>query len=148
MGLDSGSGLHPLTHASGQRVVDQLRPRLSRGLNVMDHFGRIIGSVDAARIGSIHAGAVRAIAECRTVITDTVDEAAGVKPGVNIPLLLDGQVLGIVGVTGNPAEVEPIGAIIALTMELLVNEERQRESSRWHEDAVRQALNLPLPTAR
>ncbi|WP_051574280.1 sugar diacid recognition domain-containing protein [Mycobacterium sp. URHB0044] len=139
-GGDGDQDSHPLTSALAQRVVDQVRPRLTHGINVMDHTGRIIGSVDSTRIGSVHDGAVRAISECRTVVIDTADDAAGVKPGVNIPLLLDGAVIGVVGVTGDPAEVEPIGAVIALTVELLVNDERQRDSSRWHEDAVRQVL--------
>jgi carbohydrate diacid regulator len=131
---------HPLTRALAQRVVDQVRPRLTHGINVMDHTGRIIGSVDPTRIGSVHDGAVLAISECRTVVIETADDSAGVKPGVNIPLMLDGAVIGVVGVTGDPAEVESIGAVIALTVELLVKDERQRDSSRWHEDAVRQVL--------
>jgi carbohydrate diacid regulator len=131
---------HPLTSVLAQRVVDQVRPRLTHGINVMDHTGRIIGSVDSTRIGSVHDGAVRAISECRTVVIETTDDAAGVKPGVNIPLMLEGAVIGVVGVPGDPAEVEPIGAVIALTVELLVKDERARDSSRWHEDAVRQVL--------
>lgn len=139
-GGDGDAESHPLTGALAQRVVDQVRPRLTHGINVMDHTGRIIGSVDPTRIGSVHDGAVRAISECRTVVIETADDAAGVKPGVNIPLMLDGVVIGVVGVTGDPVEVEPIGAVIALTVELLVNDERQRDSSRWQEDAVRQVL--------
>ena len=139
-GVDRDRESHPLTGALAQRVVDQVRPRLTYGINVMDHAGRIIGSVDPARIGSVHQGAVQAIDECRTVIVEIAEDSAGVKPGVNIPLILDGEVIGAVGVTGNPAEVESIGAVIALTVELLVRDERQRDGSRWHEDAVRQVL--------
>jgi carbohydrate diacid regulator len=139
-GGDGDAESHPLTSALAQRVIDQVSPRLTHGINVMDHTGRIIGSVDPTRIGSVHDGAVHAISECRTVVVETADDSAGVKPGVNIPLMLDGAVIGVVGVTGDPAEVESIGAVIALTVELLVKDERQRDSSRWHEDAVRQVL--------
>ena len=64
-GVDRDRESHPLTGALAQRVVDQVRPRLTYGINVMDHAGRIIGSVDPARIGSVHQGAVQAIDECR-----------------------------------------------------------------------------------
>ena len=50
---------HPLTRALAQRVIDQVSPRLTHGINVMDHTGRIIGSVDPTRLGSVHDGAVR-----------------------------------------------------------------------------------------
>jgi carbohydrate diacid regulator len=143
--MDEMDGEHQLTSALAQRVVDQVRPRLTHGINVMDRGGRIIGSVDPMRIGSIHEGAAHAIEECHAVIVDAADASAGVMPGVNIPLIVDGEVIGAVGVTGNPSEVQSVGEVIALTVELLVKEERQRDSSRWHEDAVRQVI-LALAT--
>jgi carbohydrate diacid regulator len=138
--VGDGAAAYSFTSALAQRVVDQVSPRLTHSINVMDRNGRIIASADPSRIGTVHEGAAQAIHERRTVVIDTIDDSAGVKPGVNVPVVLDGEVIGAVGVTGDPAEVVSIGSVIALTVELLVRDEHYRDRSRWREDAVRQVL--------
>lgn len=43
-------------------------------------------------------------------------------------------------VTGDPAEVESVCNVLALTVELLLRNEQHRDSSRWREAAVRELL--------
>ncbi|MFC9358092.1 CdaR family transcriptional regulator [Rhodococcus sp. NPDC057014] len=121
-----------------QRVVDEVSPRLDYNINLMDRDGRIIGSVDGTRIGTVHAGALQAIRDGRRVLVDADEESADVRAGINIPLTLDGRIVGAVGVTGDPDEVESVCNVLALTVELLLRNEQHRDSSRWREAAVRE----------
>ncbi|BAH50948.1 CdaR family transcriptional regulator [Rhodococcus opacus] len=123
-----------------QRVVDEVSPRLDYNINLMDRNGRIIGSVDRTRIGTVHAGALHAIRDGRRVLVDADEQSADVRAGINIPLTLDGRIVGAVGITGDPAEVESVCSVLALTVELLLRNEQHRDSSRWREAAVRELL--------
>src|SRR6476661_4332193 len=137
-GGDEDEFAYVFTDELAQRVVDQVSPRLAYNVNMMDRKGRIIGSVDGSRIGTVHAGALQAIRDGRPVLVDTDEQSADVRAGINIPLALDGRIVGAVGVTGDPGEVESVGNVLALTVELLLRNEQHRDSSRWREAAVRE----------
>ncbi|MFC9549927.1 CdaR family transcriptional regulator [Rhodococcus sp. NPDC056960] len=139
-GGDEDEFAYVFTDELAQRVVDQVSPRLAYNVNLMDRKGRIIGSVDGSRIGTVHAGALQAIRDGRPVLVDTDEQSADVRAGINIPLALDGRIVGVVGVTGDPGEVESVGNVLALTVELLLRNEQHRDSSRWRETAVRELL--------
>ena len=137
---DEDEFAYVFTGELAQRVVDEVSPRLDYNINLMDRNGRIIGSVDGARIGTVHAGALEAIRDGRRVLVDADEQSADVRAGINIPLTLDGRIVGAVGVTGDPAEVESVCNVLALTVELLLRNEQHRDSSRWREAAVRELL--------
>ena len=137
---DEDEFAYVFTGELAQRVVDEVSPRLDYNINLMDRNGRIIGSVDGTRIGTVHAGALEAIRDGRRVLVDADEESAEVRAGINIPLTLDGRIVGAVGVTGDPGEVESVCNVLALTVELLLRNEQHRDSSRWREAAVRELL--------
>lgn len=122
-----------LDRALAQRIADRVMETLGHNVNVMDAVGTIIGSGDPARLGETHEGALLAIARRDTVV---VDEAAsrrlrGVRPGVNVPLVHRGEVVGAVGVTGDPAQLEEVGRLLATTAELMVEQARVLDDAAW-----------------
>ena len=93
-----------LASALAQKVVDTIAPTINRNVNIMNAHGVIIASTDAARIGTRHEGSAEAIS-CNGIIrVSPADGSAGMQPGVNVPLTLNGQLCGVVGVTGVPHE--------------------------------------------
>ena len=78
-----------------------------RTLNVMTTSGIIIASTEKERIGTFHQGALEAVQTGRTVnITkEQVSRYAGAKEGCNMPLRLNGEIIGAVGIYGNPEEI-------------------------------------------
>ena len=78
-----------------------------RTLNVMNTSGIIIASTEKERIGTFHQGALEAVQTGRTVnITkEQVSRYAGAKEGCNMPLRLNGEIIGAVGIYGNPEEI-------------------------------------------
>lgn len=114
-----------LNHAVALRVVNTIAPRIDYPLNIMDAGGLIIASSDPQRIGQLHPDAQVALAEQRTVITHETDRATGRRPGVNVPLYLDGELQGVLGVTGDPHAVAPLAQLISLTVQLLLDQQEE-----------------------
>ena len=90
-------------------------------INIMDQNGEIIASGDKSRIGSVHKGAVRAIErrEAYNVYQDTDTE----RRGVNLPIIYNMQMLGVIGISGDVDEVMDIARIVVTTAQLMVENE-------------------------
>ncbi|TAP28590.1 MULTISPECIES: sugar diacid recognition domain-containing protein [Micrococcaceae] len=118
-----------LASALAQKVVDTIAPTINRHVNIMNAHGIIIASSDASRVGTLHEGSVQVIRRNEIIRVTQADESAGTQPGVNLPLRLNDQLCGVVGVTGAPHEVEPLADLIALTVQLLFAQEREHSHS-------------------
>ena len=126
----------PLSGEIAQRVVDLIAPTISHNINVMDEHGTIIACLDPARIGTLHRGAQRVIAEKRGVLVTSHGRGSADRPGANEPLVVDGELCGVVGVTGDPREVAPLARVVALTVQLLVAQSRDQDAvTRRHTEA-------------
>lgn len=114
-------------------------------VNVMDASGVILASGDRDRVGELHDGALLALARKATVEVDAASARRmhGARPGINLPLVVDGQLCGAVGLSGEPDEVRQFGELVRLTAEMILEQaglanELQRDS-RYREAFV---LNL------
>mgnify|MGYP003411212121 CR=1 FL=1 len=48
----------------------------------------------------------------------------GVRPGINLPIMDKvGEVIGVVGITGDPDEVRNIGKLVKMTAELIIEQQ-------------------------
>lgn len=114
-------------------------------VNVMDAHGVILASGESGRVGEQHDGALLALARKQTVEIDANSARLmhGARPGVNLPLTVNGQICGAVGLSGEPDEVRRYGQLVQLTAEMILEQaslasELQRDS-RYREAFV---LNL------
>lgn len=128
-----------------QEIVTRTMQIIDCNVNVMDATGKIIGSGDPGRLGELHEGALLALSQERIV---EIDEAVarhlhGVRPGVNLPMYLDGQIVGVIGLTGNPSEWRQYGELVRMTAEMMLEQARLMQllaqDSRLREELV---LNL------
>ncbi len=117
--------------AMAAAFLRKLGEKLDYNVNIMNRDGIIIASRDPARVGSYHAAARHLLesgaAEERIRPDDRLPE--GTKPGLNLPLSVREQVLGVVGVTGDPSEVEGIAYAIKTSLESMIELEALREST-------------------
>jgi carbohydrate diacid regulator len=117
--------------AMAAAFLRKLGEKLDYNVNIMNRDGIIIASRDPARVGSYHAAARHLLesgaAEERIRPDDRLPE--GTKPGLNLPLSVREQVLGVVGVTGDPAEVAGIAYAIKTSLESMIELEALREST-------------------
>jgi len=110
-----------LTNQLAQNIVDKMMDVIPYNVNIMNNEGIIIGSGDKKRIGQLHQGAVKAISEDRLIAVHEI--SGGAKPGVNIPIYLNNNIMGVIGISGDPIIVEAFASIVKVTAELLINQE-------------------------
>lgn len=124
-----------LDHELAQDIVDRAMAILPYNVNVMDSQGLILGSGERQRIDTRHEGAQLVLANGRTVEIDA--QAAqclkGVQPGVNLPLLLDQRLIGVLGITGAPDQVRTFAELVRMTAEMLVGQRHQRADQQWRQ---------------
>lgn len=125
-----------LTVEVAQAVVDAMRENVGYSLNLMDETGRIIASLDPARIGTIHPGAVKALATGESV--EVVADSATERRGINLPIVLDELPIGVVGITGDPDAVRPLARLVQTTVTILI----AREAALREESAERSRRTL------
>ncbi|MCS3802784.1 carbohydrate diacid regulator [Chromobacterium alkanivorans] len=132
-----------LTAELAQDIVSRTMRIIPFNVNVMDAQGAILGSGDAGRLGQLHDGALLALAQRRTVEIDeaTAGKLHGSRPGINLPLHVDGRIAGVVGLTGQPDQVRQFGELVRLTAEMIL-EQAQLQRALQHDARQREAFVL------
>ena len=116
-----------------QQIVDRTMAIIKHNINVMNNLGVILGSGDPHRIGSIHEGALLAISQNRTVTINQASTSSlqGVKPGINLPLHYQGEIIGVVGITGDPQHLMAYGELLKMSAEMIVEQANSLELTQW-----------------
>ena len=116
-----------------QHIVDRAMAILPYNINVMDAQGMIIGSGDRQRLHTRHEGAQLVLANRRVVEIDeqTAAHLRGVRPGVNLPLLHVDQLIGVLGITGDPEVVRPYAELVRMAAEMLVEQRQLQAERHW-----------------
>jgi carbohydrate diacid regulator len=122
-----------LTHQLAQNIVDRAMAILPYNVNVMDSQGLILASGEANRINTRHEGAQLVLANHRIVELD--EQAArnlkGVQPGINLPLMHDEQLIGVLGISGDPQVLRTYAELVRMTAEMLVDQSRIQAEQQW-----------------
>lgn len=103
-------------------IVSNLKDIIHHEINLFDTTGVIVASTDKSRIGTGHDGARLAIKTRQNVVIDINNEYKGAKHGINVPVLFNKSVCAVIGITGEPSEVEPFGNVIKKMTEILIRE--------------------------
>ncbi len=125
---DTG-GARPLSALDpdlAQQIVTRTMTIIGCNVNVMNAEGIIIASGQVERIGIVHEGALLVLSQSRAVDIDvaTAQRLQGVQPGVNLPLRSQGRLVGVVGLTGHPAEMHRFGELVGMAAEMLIEQTR------------------------
>lgn len=100
-------------------------------VNIMDHRGVIIASGDSLRVGKVHMGAFEAIE--RGILIEVYKSSEGTKPGVNMPIYYNNEVMGVIGISGDPKIVGSFAELVKITAELLISQEYTFKEKRMEE---------------
>lgn len=125
-----------------QEIVARTMRIIDTNINVMDARGRIIGSGDVERIGELHEGALLVLSQERVVDIDhaVANRLRGVRQGINLPLRLDGEIVGVIGLTGDPEALRKYGELVCMTAEMMLEQSRLlcllAQDSRLREELV------------
>lgn len=113
-----------ITKQLAEQIVQQTMLRLHRNINVMQTNGVILASGDELRVNHIHEGAIE-VAKTKVPLWITKDNNhlfPRTKRGINLPIFFQNEIVGIIGVTGEPSEMEEIATLLQLTTEMMVHQ--------------------------
>lgn len=118
-----------LSQKLAQSIVKKMSTILGNNINIMNSRGIIIASGDETRIGDYHEGAAKAVRNKNVVEIkpNDLDSYSGVKSGINLPVYFKSQIVGVVGITGNPEEIRAYGELTRHTIVLMLEESSLRE---------------------
>lgn len=110
-----------LQEQQAKAIVHEINQVLPQKINLMNKRGIIIASTDPERVHSFHGGAAR-------IISQRLDELRiynnedypGTRPGTNFMLQVEGEPIGVLGITGPYQSIRPIANVIRKMTELLV----------------------------
>ena len=138
-----------ISEEMAQKIVRTVLPVVHRNVNIMNREGIIIGTGHADRLNTFHKGALDVVLSGSVIeiYPDEISCYPGALQGVNLPILLEGQIVGVVGVFGVPDEVRDTAHMVKLMTELILEQElSQREAlarSRLRDQFLEAALHHP-----
>jgi carbohydrate diacid regulator len=113
-----------LDRTLAQSIVDRSMKIIDGNVNVMDQNGTIIASGDRDRIGQMHDGALLVLSKQGRVDIDArmAEQLTGARPGVNLPLVADGRIVGCVGLTGDPQAICQQAELVRMAAETMLEQ--------------------------
>ncbi|HWL12790.1 MAG TPA: sugar diacid recognition domain-containing protein, partial [Ureibacillus sp.] len=116
-----------------EEIVAQTMLRLHHNINVIGSNGVILASGDRERIDSIHEGAIEVIKTGMPLFIDEnlTHQFHNCKPGINMPITFHDEIIGVIGITGDPNELNEIANLVQLTTEMMVHQVLTESESEW-----------------
>jgi carbohydrate diacid regulator len=107
-----------------QNIVDRMKEVINKEITFKNTEGYIIASTDENRIGNFHERILEAIQNKETLIISKEEEdlEKDEREGISIPIFLEDEIVGVVGITGVVEEVKHYGEIIKSMTEILIRE--------------------------
>lgn len=125
-----------ITVALANEIVARAMAIIHHNVNVIDNNGMIIASGERHRIGMQHEIAREVIRTGKRICIHNATEAAqfkNVHPGINHPILIEDQVVMVVGVSGDPTVISRYAELAVLTAELLVRQSVEMRETNWRQ---------------
>lgn len=141
--------MHTLSlHSLGSEMVSALRPLVGdHVINFMEAGGTIVASSDPAWVGTFHSGAAEAAASRRLVRIKPGDLPADSngREGINLPVVKNGEVLGVLGIHGRPEDLEQLVRLLDACVELYLEQTLTSNHRQLHRelrvDLMRRIIN-------
>ncbi|MGG2059630.1 sugar diacid recognition domain-containing protein [Priestia megaterium] len=127
--------LRYVTKELAQKIVCRTMEIIDCNINVMNEKGVIIGSGDKKRMNQIHEGALRVLKSGSSyeITQQQADSLRGAKPGMNFPIFFNGEIVGVVGLTGLPEQIRNYGELVRMAAEMIFQEMILIEEIQWDE---------------
>ncbi|MCI6606953.1 MAG: hypothetical protein MSB07_04015, partial [Mitsuokella jalaludinii] len=118
-----------LQEQQARAIVHEINTVLPQKINLMNKEGIIIASTDPERVQSFHGGAARIIQDNLDELRiHRYDEYPGARPGTNFMLQVEGEPIGVLGITGVYETILPLANVIRKMTELLVHEQEYQKA--------------------
>ena len=105
-----------------RQIVDTLKSICEHDINYIDTHGKICASTDSTRENEYHEGGLRAARTGEVVTVEKDDPELGVRRGINMPIRYHGDIVAVIGITGEPEEVRQYAFLAQRITRLLLRE--------------------------
>jgi len=123
-----------ISKRNAEQIVKEISGVINESINMMNADGIIIASTDLSRIGTFHEASKKLIDErLDELVIHNNNEYIGSRAGINLPVVLNNEIIGVVGVTGPYQQVVKYGQIIKKMTEILLLERSYREQMELNE---------------
>lgn len=136
-----------LTSEIAQNIVSRTMKILPYNVNVMDKEGKIIGSGDKKRLSLKHETAVEVINKKQTIEISSEEALLWetVKEGINLPIIISEEIVGVVGITGEIDKIRGYGELVKMTAEMIIEqsilEKELQLDERINREVIAQLIN-------
>lgn len=129
-----------------QTIIREVGPVLPNDINIMNEKGIIIASTNPERINQFHEAAFKIITEKLNELNVFYEgEYEGCHKGINLPILFQNELIGVIGMTGDVEEISKYGQILkkmteVMTRDLFLESKRslrEREKAIFLHDLLR-----------
>lgn len=121
-----------ISQETAQIIVEEIGRELAAHINYMDQNGFIIASTDASRIGNFHEGAMQIIKNNLNELYVTAEmETPTTRKGLNLPIRIHDEIVGVIGLTGEREQVMHYGNIVRRMTEIMVEDSMLKDERRY-----------------
>lgn len=126
-----------------RKILGEVKTLTTENIIIVNQEGIIIASTDKSRVGVAHEGAQHVMYTRKKlyITREMATELAGVKPGINLPIFFGKEVIGVIGITGIPDDVEPFAELIRRMTELMIREAYYTEKKEWETRGLESFFN-------
>lgn len=117
-----------------EQIVNTIKDVCDHHINLISCSGIILASTDEARVGTYHEVGHRVAQTGNALETSSDDSYEGTRRGINMPLYHEGQLLAVIGITGDPEEVRRYAYLAEHITNLLIREQEIGQFSRRQAD--------------
>lgn len=126
-----------------QSIVEETSYVLNIPISITNNEGTIIGCTDIKRLG-LHHGATPDITKADQIMHFTkkdIPQLENVLPGVAVPIRFQEQTAGVLGIIGNPAEVERYIHFVQSHIEMLLIKRFQSKTTSMQMETMRDFIH-------
>ncbi|MFM1651800.1 CdaR family transcriptional regulator [Brevibacillus sp. B_LB10_24] len=109
-----------------QEIAEKTTAILGYPISITDKEGYIIGSTDRSRLGIFHRPSLEVLHK-NSMVNCEMEEENKILPGVSVPLMFNNKAIGVLGIVGEPAEVETYVQLVKSQVEMMCQEAFRKE---------------------
>lgn len=123
-----------ITPKLAQKIAETVKDVCGQNINFIDKNGLIYASTVEKRIGSFHEIGLQAATSGSTIEVVERDSYRGTQEGINIPILHNGEIISVIGISGKPDEVRKYAHLAIRITKLLIREHEMDALNRSQKD--------------
>jgi carbohydrate diacid regulator len=146
-------GHHMLNRRNCQNIAETANRIIGYSILLTDNDGIVLGSSEKDRVGTLHEASLDVIRSgCQVFHNEQQARALqGTRPGTTIPIVINDEVVGTIGITGEPDEISKYGTLIKKLAEVFLKDQLELESARLldqsRQNLLREILTFDPNTA-